>query len=172
MMSDKSDKPLIQHSKESYGESFQAHLLEQYKLYVQSADNVSARRIASSNYLLTINTAIIALYGVLVSTSGHNCIVMLIPFSGIGVSALWWVIIGLHSDLNEIKFEVVIPELEQHLPAALYQYEWQMIKQRKGKSYNPVTSIESRIPCAFILLHISLILISAYNVLDLADLLK
>lgn len=171
-MSDKSDRPLIQHSKESYGESFQAHLLEQYKLYVQSADNVSARRIASSNYLLAINTAIIALYGVLVSASGHSNFVMLIPVVGIVVSALWWLIIELHSDLNEIKFEVVIPELEQHLPAALYQYEWQMIKQRKGKIYNPVTDIESRIPCAFILLHISLILISAYNILGLEDLLK
>lgn len=171
-MNDKSDKPLIQHSKESYGESFQAHLLEQYKLYVQSADNVSARRIASSNYLLTINTAIIALYGVIASTWGHSAFVMLIPVVGIGVSALWWLIIVLHSDLNEIKFEVVIPELEQHLPAALYQYEWQMIKRRKGKLYNPVTSIESRIPFAFILLHISLILISAYNLLNLADLLR
>lgn len=164
-MSHKSDKPLIQHSKESYGESFQAHLLEQYKLYVQSADNVSARRIASINYVLAINTAIIALYGVIVSTSGHTQLLIGVPTIGAIVSILWFFIIKSHKDLNEIKFEVVIPELEQHLPAALYQYEWQMIKQRKSKLYNPVTSIESRIPCAFILLHISLILVSAYNIL-------
>jgi len=31
-----------------YGESFGTHILEQYKLYVQSAENVSARRVQSS----------------------------------------------------------------------------------------------------------------------------
>ena len=36
-----------------YGDSFRSDLLEQYKLYVQSAENVSARRVASSRYLLS-----------------------------------------------------------------------------------------------------------------------
>lgn len=171
-MSDKSDKPLVQHSKETYGDDFNAHLLEQYKLYVQSADNVSARRIASINYVLAINTAIIALYGVLVSTSGHTQLLIGVPTIGAIVSTLWFFIIKSHKDLNEIKFEVVIPELEQHLPAALYQYEWQMIKRRKGKLYNPVTDIESKVPLALISLHVILILFSAYNLLCLSDLLK
>ena len=62
-MSDQPNASLFNHSEESYGDSFNAHLLEQYKLYVQSAENVSARRIASSRYLLTLNAAIVALYG-------------------------------------------------------------------------------------------------------------
>ena len=40
------------HSKGTYGDSFNAHVLEQYKLYVQSAENVSARRVASNRYML------------------------------------------------------------------------------------------------------------------------
>ncbi len=30
--------------KERYGEHYQSHLLEQYKLYVEMADRISARR--------------------------------------------------------------------------------------------------------------------------------
>ena len=62
-MNDKVCEPMIRQTQESYGESFKADLLEQYKLYVQSAENVSARRVASNRYLLTINAALVALYG-------------------------------------------------------------------------------------------------------------
>ena len=60
-MSDAAAQRLIHNTKESYGSSFNADLLEQYKLYVQSAENVSARRVASIQYLLTVNAALVAL---------------------------------------------------------------------------------------------------------------
>ena len=47
---------LISNPKASYGESFQAHLLEQYKLYVDSSQKVTDRRITTGNYLLTVNS--------------------------------------------------------------------------------------------------------------------
>ena len=62
-MDDKPTQRLIHHSKEAYGDTFGSDLLEQYKLYVQSAENVSARRVASNRYLLTLNAALVALYG-------------------------------------------------------------------------------------------------------------
>lgn len=62
---------LFSHTRETYGESFSTDLLEQYKLYVLSAENVSARRIASSRYLLTLNTALVALYGLQSATLDH-----------------------------------------------------------------------------------------------------
>ena len=162
-MSNKPDKPLIQHSKETYGESFQAHLLEQYKLYVQSADNVSARRIASIHYLLAINTAIIALYGVLVSTLGHTQLLIAVPTTGGIISILWFFIIKSHKDLNTVKFKV-IQEIEQHLPSALYEYEWQMLEEGKGKSYEPITKIEAWIPSVFLIFHAILILLTVYTI--------
>ena len=60
---------MVQRSGDEYGESFGTHILEQYKVYVQSAENVSARRVQStrrvqsSRYLLTLNAALVALYG-------------------------------------------------------------------------------------------------------------
>ena len=58
-MSQQSNGCLIHYTKETYGDSFGADLLEQYKMYVQSAENVSARRVASSRYLLTLNIALV-----------------------------------------------------------------------------------------------------------------
>ena len=57
------ERIMIRQTQESYRESFKADLLEQCKMYVQSAENVSARRVASNRYLLTINAALVALYG-------------------------------------------------------------------------------------------------------------
>ena len=54
-MSGEKGNNLIRFTGQTYGGSFNADLLEQYKLYVQSAENVSARRVASSRYLLTLN---------------------------------------------------------------------------------------------------------------------
>lgn len=49
-------EPLITCSEASYGERFHDHLLEQYKLYVESARHVSDRRESANNYFLTINS--------------------------------------------------------------------------------------------------------------------
>ena len=146
---------LIHHTQESYGKSFNADLLEQYKLYVQSAENVSARRVASSNYLLTLNTAIVALYGFQSASFGENWWTLLVPIAGILVSWLWCRIIKSHADLNSVKF-ALIHEMEQHLPAAMYEYEWQLAGGGQGKTYKAVTAIERWIPVLFALLHTGL----------------
>ena len=52
----------------------------------------------------------------------------------------------------DVKFKL-IHELEQHLPAALFRYEWQMAEQGSGKSYTAVTRIERWIPLLFVFLH-------------------
>ena len=47
----------------TYPEPFRQSLLEQYKLCLQSADAASGRREASNRYLITLNVALVALYG-------------------------------------------------------------------------------------------------------------
>ena len=144
-MDDKTAQQLIQHPRESCGESISTGLLEQYKLYVQSAENVSARRVASSRYLLTINTALVALFGLQSAVIVQNYWTLLIPAIGILICLLWYFIIKSHVDLNRIKFDV-IHELEQHLPAAMYKYEWYLAEEGQGKAYRAVTTIERWVP--------------------------
>ena len=154
-MNGEADKGVIQQRSESYGDSFGSDLLEQYKLYVQSAENVSSRRVIPNRYMLTINAALIALYGLQSANFGQDYWTLLIPVVGIPVSLLWYLIIKSHADLNRIKFDV-IHEFEQHLPAAMYKYEWQLAEEGRGKTYRAVTTIERWIPILFAVLHVIL----------------
>ena len=105
LMSQQSNGCLIHYTKETYGDSFGADLLEQYKMYVQSAENVSARRVASSRYLLTLNIALVTLYGIQSEGFGQSYWSTLVPILGILVSVLWYQIIQSHRDLNTVKFQ-------------------------------------------------------------------
>ena len=155
-MDDQTQDPLIRHAEDSYGDSFKADLLEQYKLYVQSADNASARRVASNRYLLTLNAALVALYGLQSANFGQGYWTLLIPAMGLAVCLLWYWIIKSHADLNRIKFVDVIHEIETHLPAAMYTYEWHLAEEGRGKTYRAVTRIEQWLPVLFALLHVAL----------------
>ena len=145
-------KELFNYTKESYGGSFRADLIEQYKLYVQSAENVSARRVSSARYLLTVNAALVASYGFQFATSGHLYWLIPITLVGIVVSLLSHSIIQSHRDLNAIKFKL-IQELETKLPAALYSYEWEMAKVGPKGAYRPASGIEMWIPRTMMALH-------------------
>jgi L-asparagine transporter-like permease len=109
---------LIRHTTETYGESFKAHLLEQY---VESAEKVSERRVSANNYLLTVNAFLVTLYGLLAGSPYKSSWTVLVPIAGILVSLTWYRIITSYRDLNTVKFQV-IHELEQEMPAALYAY--------------------------------------------------
>ena len=135
---------------------------------MQSAENVSARRVASSRYLLTVNAALVALYGLQPVDFGENYWTLSVPLIGVLVSWLWCRVIKSHADLNRIKF-VLIHEMERHLPAAMYRYEWQLAEEGQGKSYKTVTTIERWIPVLFSVLHAVLaivIILECAGVLD------
>lgn len=154
---------LFRRTDETFDGSFNTALLEQYKIYVQSAENVSARRIASSRYLLTINTALIAVYGLQSAHFINNPWTLVlpalgIPLAGILVSLLWYRIIKSHADLNRVKFKV-IHNFEQHLPAAMYEYEWLLANEGKGKAYLSVTKLERWLPISFGVLHATVLIV-------------
>ena len=167
-MNEQLDKGLIQQDRHSYGDCYSSDLLEQYKLYVQSAENVSSRRVASNRYLLTLNAALVALYGLQSANFGQGYWTLLIPVIGIPVSLLWYLIIKSHADLNRIKFDV-IHEFEQHLPAAMYRYEWKLAEEGQGKTYRAVTTIERWIPILFAVLHVVLAIMIILAIAGIMD---
>lgn len=163
-MTERPEGTLFRYTKETYDGSFDEAILEQYKLYVQSAENVSARRVASSRYLLTLNVALVALYGYQSSNLDPGWWAMLVPVLGALVSVLWHRIIKSHKNLNVVKFEIV-HELEQHLPASLYKHEWRLAEEGRGKSYRSVTDIERWVPLAFLSLHFVFLAVLAADML-------
>lgn len=151
-MPDEPNVDPVRTTKEEYGDAFSADLLEQYKLYVQSAENISSNRIATSRYLLTLNAALLALYGFQPLNLGSSDLALAIPVTGVLVSALWYRIIKSYRNLNGIKFEL-IHKLEERLPATLFKTEWDVVKKRSGRTYIPVTKIEQWLPLLFIAAH-------------------
>ncbi len=154
-MVDQQDENLIRKDKKTYDDAFTSVLLEQYKMYVQTAENVSSRRVAVSRYLLTLSAALIAIYGLLLSIPDPGYWLPFVSVTGVFVSLLWYKLIKSHSDLNSVKFKI-IHELEQHLPAALFTHEWRIARGGNHAYYTKITDIERWIPFLFIGLHVSL----------------
>ena len=77
-----SDEDLVHKTKETYDGSLTADILEQYKIYVQSAENVSSRRIATSRYLLTLSAALLAVYGIQLPGLNQSYWTLTVPATG------------------------------------------------------------------------------------------
>ena len=160
-MADNPAKRLIRQADNPGDGSFEGRLLEQYKVYVQSADNVSERRVASVRYLLTVNVALVAAYGFQSVLTERALLASLIALAGIVLSLLSYSIIKSFRDLNTVKFEI-IHEMEEHLPAAPYAYEWQLAEEGHGKAYWPTAHIEKWMPLVFLAIHALALAASIY----------
>lgn len=151
-MVDQENQALMRQSKDAYGSSWQTDLFEQYKLYVESADKISERRTAANNYLLTVNAALVTLYGLTFRPGYELLWNVAVPIAGILVCFVWWWLIRSYRELNTVKFKV-IHELERHLPAALFHYEWQLAELGRGKAYRPLSHLERWVPLIFMALY-------------------
>src|SRR3989442_13164154 len=84
--------------------------LEQYKLYVEMADRISARRQTANEFFLSVNTAIVALLGYLRTVqenSGVGQLYWLVAAAGIALAYMWYRLIGAYKNPNLAKFCVV-----------------------------------------------------------------
>src|SRR2546427_8702611 len=161
-MPDKTPPQLILHTKETYGDSFKADLFEQYKHYVESAEKISEHRVSANNYLLTVNAFLITLFSVVAAGKFSSYWTILVPVAGLLVSLTWQRIIASYRDLNTVKFQV-IHELEQHMPAALYDYEWKKADEGRSKTYVPLSHLERWVPVIFIALYAMLAIAGVFG---------
>ena len=134
---------------EEYGPKYQDHLLEQYKLFVQTSQHTSDKRQNANNYLLTLCSSLVTLFVTFLSTFGHHRLNGLIPVAGLFVCFIWWSLVNSYKDLNTAKFKV-IHELEEQLPVALFDYEWHVCGKGKDREkYIPLTHLERLVPWMF-----------------------
>ena len=76
------------------------------------------------------------------------------------VCITWLALIRSYRDLNTAKFKV-IHELEQRLPAALFDCEWEHAQRGEGSAYRPLTHIEPYVPLVFAALYLILAIYAA-----------
>jgi hypothetical protein len=94
-----------------------------FELYLATAERVSDRRAQAHAWMLSVNTAIVGLYGYLqadkmaVSTGQKAIWLWAIPATGAIVSLAWMALVASYRKLNRAKF-AVLEELEADLPAS------------------------------------------------------
>jgi hypothetical protein len=143
---------LFSKNEKDYGNDYKEHLFEQYKLYVESIEKTSDRRQHANSYFITINTALISLIGLSFQIKvfeNLSFVKSILALVGIIVCIVFWYLIRSYKQLNTGKFDVV-HKIEEHLPLALYKYEWEVLgKGEDNKKYYPFSHIELIIPWVF-----------------------
>ena len=157
---------LFSSEKDQYGDRYVEHLLEQYKIYVNSAERVSDRRLETNKFFLGINTALVTVLGFIAAHEKFAVVLILSSLGGISICYLWYRIIVAYKGLNSGKFKV-IHAIETRLPLAIYGTEWEALDRGESKEkYWPFTHIELWVPRIFILIYFFTICFAIYLVLN------
>lgn len=140
-------------------------ILEQYKIYLQTSEDLVTRRQNVSNFYTTINSLLLTVCGVVTPLMSNMNILYLAGviciFSIIGsiLCFNWMKVISSYGQLNSAKMKV-ISVIEKTLPLNIYDTEWKVQTDKmQNKKYCSFTSIEKRVPKVFIAIYIILIVI-------------
>jgi hypothetical protein len=139
-----------------YGESndrYRQAVLDQYKLCVEMADRVSARRNLTNTFFLSLNSAVVA---VVAAVSARTLAITSVLLLSAGLVILiaqcvaWFVIVRSYRQLNAAKY-AVIGAFEKRLPAFAYsRAEWGALGEgRDWRKYLPLTHVEQWVPVIF-----------------------
>ncbi|HZN77067.1 MAG TPA: hypothetical protein VFC00_36035 [Micromonosporaceae bacterium] len=142
----------------SIGTECQAAVLDQYKIYVEMADRISARRALANTFFLTLNTLVLAVIGALWRDSPDAARwILVFPLLALLVQCLaWFWLIRSYRQLNAAKY-VVIGALEERLPASPYwRAEWTALGEGRDRTrHRPLTYLEQWIPLVFMFVYLS-----------------
>lgn len=159
------ENDLFKVAPEEYGDAYQAHLLEQYKLFVESAYRISQQRQSANSFFLTMNSALLAGMGGILSRGSRSIEIwwfISVAVVGLILCYVWYRLVLSYKGMNAGKFEV-IHAIEKKLPIALFEAEWHQIgKGQDPKKYKPFSDIEMRVPWIFFTLYGLLILAVAW----------
>ncbi len=120
-------------------------IFKQYKLCVEMANHISARRATANGFYLTANTIIVT--GISIFIESDTLYLIILPLIiGVLFCISWHYLIDQYKKLNGAKFQV-INKIEEMLPVKAFGVEWQLLKSGKErKIYWPLTHIEGKIP--------------------------
>lgn len=130
-------------------------LFEQYKLFVEMANEVSNRRDKTNKFYLTLISLFITVLSI-ITTITHELLIFFIPLlSIILLSYIRMKNIESYSTLNHGKFDV-INKIEDQLPAKVFTMEWDLLELY---GYKDLTKIEKEIPKLIIFISILILII-------------
>ncbi|MFD5310565.1 RipA family octameric membrane protein [Streptomyces ardesiacus] len=128
-------------------------LFEQYKLYVEMTDRMSARRALTNSFFLTINLAALGAVGSLAAKHPRDWSAFVTTISALALIAecfVWFYTLRSYRQLSNAKY-TVIGVLEEKLPSRPYSKgEWgAYIRSGKQGKYFRLTTAEQMMPLIF-----------------------
>jgi hypothetical protein len=128
-----------------------------FKLYLATAEKVSDRRAAANAWMLSVNSAIVALYlaadKLSVPVPQKGVWLWAIPAAGAIVSVAWVGLLASYRQLNR-----VLQEMEKDLPAQPFARERALYGRDRRRS---LSQIEMAIPLCFLVLYAAIITAAA-----------
>jgi hypothetical protein len=135
--------------------------LELYKLAVEMADRISARRALANTFFLTVNTGLAALLG-------GSDLRWYVAAAGIVFALAWWWLLQSYRKLNHAKFQV-INAIEPRLPLQLFSEEWRYLDGTRAplklwpptslwawlEGYHELGTAERIVPLAFVAIYVA-----------------
>jgi hypothetical protein len=142
---------------EKLSPAYAATLVEQYKLYVEMADRISARRALTNTFFLALNTAVFTVIGVFWKDrpEGSAWFLFFPLIAVVGQCLAWYFLIRSYRQLNGAKY-AVIGVMEERLPASPYwRAEWLALGEGKDPAkYWSFTHLEQWVPLLFALTYV------------------
>lgn len=127
-------------------------IMEQYKMYQKTSEDLVSRRQSVSSFYITVNSALITVSGImlnLVDFPSNVVVIILIAIVGIILDFSWIHILDAYGLLNSAKMKV-IRMMEKELPISLYDTEWAVMSDKLNqKKYVSFTDSEKRVPRMF-----------------------
>jgi len=126
-----------------------------FELYLATAEKVSDRRTQANAWMLSVNSAIVALYGYLqadktaVGAAQKAVWLWAIPAAGAIVCLAWAALLTSYRDLNRAKF-AVLKQIEADLPVALFTRERETYRRDRRRLLSNIVRL---IPACFALLY-------------------
>lgn len=108
-----------------------ARIMEIYKLSVEMADRISARRATANTFFLTVNTTLVAVVGLYQPHPWSTHLPVVVCIAGIAVAVSWWLLLKNYRKLNEAKFTVINKIEDEYLPITPFMDEWAILGQDK-----------------------------------------
>ena len=131
-------------------ELYQNLLVEQYKLYVEMYDRITARRSLANTFFLTLHAILISVLGLSLRNTNSITGVGLLLFPLLGLLVLcyaWWRLVQYYRRVSSAK-ERVIAEMETRLPSNPSWAAERKVMQ-VDRPYNSLRRMEITLPFVF-----------------------
>lgn len=123
---------------------------EQYKIFIESAEKMSEKRINQNNIYLTFSLALLSFVSV---SKLDKIFFYIICILGILISMVWFVTIDNYSKRNKVKYQI-INEYENN-----NKLKWFNEENKRISILTNLTLLEKTLPITFIIIYLIIIYI-------------